>query len=595
MARLMLRNAVESLGHETLEACDGQQAWDMLVRTGADVVVSDWMMPGLEGPELCRRVRAQQDGSYTYFILLTTLADRRSALEGMEAGADDYLPKPLDVGELQLRLIAAQRITQLHKELLERDKHLRYLAGTDPLTGLPNRTLFLNHLEQGLARAERWPRPVGVLFLDLDNFKVINDSLGHQGGDLLLVEIARRIRGCVRDNDTVARLGGDEFTVLVEDIDGVEEATALAERVAVTLRQPVRLGEREIFVSASVGVALSRPGKDGPESLLRNADMAMYQAKANGKARHAVFDQSMEARALARLELETDLRHALERNEFRVYYQPITALADGHIAEMEALIRWQHPVRGMVSPDEFIPIAEETGLIVALGQWVLETACRQGATWREAYPQEAPVMSVNLSGRQFQHPSLVADIGHVLLQSGLAPSALKLEITESVIMHDAEATILALHELKQLGIQLAIDDFGTGYSSLSYLKRFRVDTLKVDRSFVHGLGQDSMDTAIVQSVVALAKALHLDVTAEGIETQAQRAELLALGCDRGQGYLFARPLPAAEMDMLLADHDSRPLATSRSLRNLGCPLQSTGSLSPSRTVHKTRPRRPVTS
>ena len=558
MARLMLRNAVESLGHETLEACDGQQAWDMLVQTGADVVVSDWMMPGLEGPELCRRVRAQQqDGSYTYFILLTTLADRRFALEGMEAGADDYLPKPLDVGELQLRLIAAERITQLHKELLERDKHLRYLAGTDPLTGLPNRTLFLNHLEQGLARAERWARPVGVLFLDLDNFKVINDSLGHQGGDLLLVEIARRIRGCVRDNDTVARLGGDEFTVLVEEIEGEDEATALAERVAVTLRQPVRLGEREIFVSASVGVALSRPGKDGPESLLRNADMAMYQAKANGKARHAVFDQSMEARALARLELETDLRHALERNEFRVFYQPITALADGHIAEMEALIRWEHPTRGMISPDEFIPIAEETGLIVALGQWVLEEACRQGATWREAYPQEPPIMSVNLSGRQFQHPSLVADIGHVLLQSGLAPSALKLEITESVVMQDAEATIVALHELKQLGIQLAIDDFGTGYSSLSYLKRFRVDTLKVDRSFVNGLGEDSMDTAIVQSVVALAKALHMDVTAEGIETQAQRAELLALGCDRGQGYLFARPLPPAEMNVLLADHESR--------------------------------------
>src|SRR6202521_643893 len=351
MARLMLRNAVESLGHETLEACDGQQAWDMLVQTGADVVVSDWMMPGLEGPELCRRVRAQQqDGSYTYFILLTTPADRRFALEGMEAGADDYLPKPLDVGELQLRLIAAQRITQLHKELLERDTHLRYLAGTDPLTGLPNRTLFLNHLEQGMARAERWARPVGVLFLDLDNFKVINDSLGHQGGDLLLVEIARRIRGCVRDNDTVARLGGDEFTVLVEDVEGEEEATALAERVAFTLRQPVRLGEREIFVSASVGVALSRPGKEGPESLLRNADMGMYQAKANGEARHAVFDQSMEARALARLELETDLRRALERNEFRVHYQPIMSLASGGIAGFEALVRWDRPGAGIVAP-----------------------------------------------------------------------------------------------------------------------------------------------------------------------------------------------------------------------------------------------------
>jgi diguanylate cyclase (GGDEF)-like protein len=557
MARLMMHNAVESLGHETLIASDGHQAWDMLTRTSVDVVVSDWMMPGLDGPELCRRVRAQADGRYTYFILLTTLADRRYALEGMEAGADDYLPKPLDIGELQLRMIAAQRITQLHKELLERDNHLRYLAGTDPLTGLLNRTLFLDHLEQALGRAEDSLRPVGVLFMDLDNFKVINDSLGHQGGDVLLVEIARRIRECVRDKDMVARLGGDEFTVLVEDVESEAEATALAERVAVTLRQPVRMGEREIFMSASVGVALSRPGRDGPESLLRNADMAMYQAKANGKARHAVFDQSMEARALARLELETDLRRALERNEFQVYYQPIMALAAGRIAEVEALVRWQHPVRGQISPDEFIPIAEETGLIVALGQWVLEQACCQAATWREAYPDESLVMSVNLSGRQFQQPSLVADIGQILQRSHLPAGALKLEITESVIMQDAEATILALRQLKDLGTQLAIDDFGTGYSSLSYLKRFPVDTLKVDRSFVKGLGLDSMDTAIVGTVVALARALNLDVTAEGIETPAQRAELLALGCDRGQGYLFSKPLPAAGIDQLLSDTSSR--------------------------------------
>jgi diguanylate cyclase (GGDEF)-like protein len=557
MARFMMINAVESLGHETLVASDGHQAWDMLVRTSVDVVVSDWMMPGLDGPELCRRVRAQADGSYTYFILLTTLADRRYALEGMEAGADDYLPKPLDIGELQLRLIAAQRITQLHKELLERDKHLRYLAETDPLTGLLNRTLFLDHLEQALARAERSQRPVGVLFMDLANFKVINDSLGHQGGDVLLLEIARRIRECVRDKDTVARLGGDEFTVLVEDIDGEDEATALAERLAVTLRQPVLMDERAVFISASVGVALSRPGRDGSESLLRNADMAMYQAKRNGKARHAVFDQSMEDRALARLELETDLRRALERDEFEVHYQPIMALAAGHIAEVEALVRWEHPLRGQISPDEFIPLAEETGLIVALGQWVLEQACCQAASWRETFPDDPLVMSVNLSGRQFQQSSLVADISQVLVRSRLPASALKLEITESVIMQDAEATILALCQLKRLGTRLAIDDFGTGYSSLSYLKRFPVDTLKVDRSFVKGLGHDSMDSAIVRSVVALAKALDLDVTAEGIETTAQRAELLALGCDRGQGYLFARPLPDAGIAALLAGSTSR--------------------------------------
>jgi EAL domain-containing protein (putative c-di-GMP-specific phosphodiesterase class I) len=347
-------------------------------------------------------------------------------------------------------------------------------------------------------------------------------------------------------------LGGDEFTILVEDVADVDEITGVAERVVEALRAPVTLDGREIFVTASLGIALSAPRQTTADELLRNADLAMYRAKAGGKARWEIYDASLETRARERLDIETDLRRGLEQGEFRVHYQPIISLASGEIVEAEALLRWEHPRRGLVSPDAFIPIAEETGLIVPLGQWVLEQACLQARQWQALYPNQAPlVMSVNLSARQFQHPGLVADIQRAVRDSRLDPALLKLEITESVLMQDVDATVATLHALKALGIQLAIDDFGTGYSSLSYLKRFPIDTLKIDRSFVSGLGQDAQDTAIVRSVVNLAKTLNLSVTGEGIETAAQHAQLIQLGCDLGQGYLFARPVPPQAVDDLL--------------------------------------------
>jgi diguanylate cyclase (GGDEF)-like protein/PAS domain S-box-containing protein len=441
-------------------------------------------------------------------------------------------------------------ITQ--RKAFERD--LQQLAFHDTLSGLPNRALFLDRLERALARADRYRRSIAVMFLDLDNFKVVNDSLGHEVGDQLLTAVAERLRSCLREEDTAARFGGDEMAVLLEEIMDEESVVEIARRISTAMAEPFILNGRELFASFSIGIALSTPGQDRADTLLRDSDLAMYRAKANGKAGFQVFDPSMTISAMERLELETDLRHALDRGELRVVYQPIMSLESGKVSELEALLRWDHPTRGLISPVQFIPLAEETGLIVQIGQWVLEDACNRTRAWHLSRPGEPLIaISVNLSARQFVQADLVETVARALFTSRLEPSCLKLEITESVLMRDVDGTIEKLWALKDLGVQLAVDDFGTGYSSLSYLKRFPVDTLKIDRSFVSGLGQDSNDTAIVRSVVALAKSLNLAVTGEGIETTEQLGQLQALGCDRGQGYLFAKPLSAAEIDDLLVE------------------------------------------
>ena len=390
------------------------------------------------------------------------------------------------------------------------------------------------------------------MFLDLDNFKLVNDSLGHQAGDKLLTEVAARLRACVRAQDTVARLSGDEFVVVLELLTGEEDALTVAKAITHQLNCPFVLDGREIVVTASIGIAVSDAGREHAESLVRDADVAMYRAKSDGRGRHVLFDPSMHTDSLARLELENDLRHALDHHELRVHYQPIVMMASGDVSEVEALVRWQHPTRGLVSPGEFIPIAEDTGMIIPLGMWVLEEACRQVAAWHVQFPAKPRLtLSVNLSPRQFQQPSLVEDVAAALRDSGLPASCLKLEITESVIMRDAEATIRTLWELKDLGLQLAVDDFGTGYSSLSYLKRLPLDVLKIDRSFVSGIGQSQEDTAIVHAIMALAKSLNLMVTGEGIETAEQAALLGEWGCDRGQGYLFSKPMDGQTAGALL--------------------------------------------
>ena len=450
----------------------------------------------------------------------------------------------------------AEEISRFPKRL----EQLTQQAFRDSLTELPNRALFMDRLSHGLTRAKRRHEHLAVLFLDLDRFKVINDTLGHAVGDQVLVEVSNRLSGAVRPGDTVARLGGDEFGLLLEDVADAETAEAVAERIEAELSKSLLFEGREVFITASIGIALSSARLGMPEEILRDADLAMYHAKAKGKARHEVFDSSMSASALDRMDLEMDLRSAISRHEFRLHYQPILRLDTGRITEVEALIRWQHAKRGLLQPDSFIGLTEETGLIVPIGQWVLTEACRQARVWQLEFPSAPPlVMSVNLSAKQFQNPSLVEEVTQALTESGLDAASLKLEITESVVMQDAPATLAKLQELKDLGIRLAIDDFGTGYSSLGYLKSFPVDTLKIDRSFVKGLSKDGNDSAIVRAVVTVAKSLNMDVTAEGVETDEQRVELKALGCDRGQGFLFARPADAEHMTPLLASSKSGAL------------------------------------
>jgi diguanylate cyclase (GGDEF)-like protein len=443
---------------------------------------------------------------------------------------------------------------------IRNEEELNHQALHDPLTGLPNRVLLVDRLALGLARLHRRPGTLAVLFVDVDQFKVINDSLGHDQGDRLLILMAERLRSAVRPGDTVARFGGDEFVVLCEDLAGQNEAIAIGERIREQAATPLLLDGRDYFVTVSTGIALTDSPDMPAADLLRDADSAMYQAKQTGRARSAVFAQSMRTRAVRRLDTELALRQAIAEGQLRVHYQPIVNLTTGRIDGVEALVRWEHPTNGMIMPDEFIPIAEETGLIVPLGEWVLGQSCRQTQAWRTEHPQLSRLgVSVNLSGRQIAQSDLITVVANVLSDTGLPPDRLVLEITESVLMADAEAAITVLRGLKSLGVRLSVDDFGTGYSSLSYLKKFPVDILKIDRSFIDGLGVEDDDSAIVQATINLAHSLGLTTVAEGTETPAQVRALTDLGCDKAQGYLFSRPLPAlALLETLLLSPVHRP-------------------------------------
>ena len=416
----------------------------------------------------------------------------------------------------------------------------------DPLTGLPNRVMLTDRLEQSLARVRRNARMFGVLFVDLDRFKAVNDTLGHTVGDQLLIEAAARIQAAVRETDTVARLGGDEFVVLCEDIDGIHHATHFAERIIAALRVPFRFGDDDTNVSASIGIALSADGTETADAILANADIAMYRAKDNGRSRYELFDETMQQWITTQAALETDLRQAVPRNELRLFCQPFIAADTGMIRGFEALVRWQRPGFGLVVPDEFIPIAEETGLIVDIGAWVLEQACHHAAGWARRWPEKRLGISVNLSSRQLLTGDIIDVVTGALERSGLDPTVLTLELTESTLIDDAVNAQALLRELRDLGCNLALDDFGTGYSSLTYLRAFPISILKIDKSFVRTIGTEREDTAIVAAVLALAKNLGLSVVAEGVETQEQLAVLVQLQCPYVQGYLFSRPRPLGE-------------------------------------------------
>ena len=445
----------------------------------------------------------------------------------------------------------------VHTDITERkraEEQLIHNALHDSLTGLPNRSLFLEHLRRCLGHSPRRRKTFAVIFLDFDGFKLINDSLGHMEGDRLLKLISLRLGSLLRGDDIVARLGGDEFTILLDDLTTAEDAYFVVERIKELFREPFTLGTREIFITASIGVALRDPKYKIPEEMLRDADIAMYRAKSQGKGLHETFNSDMHHEVSTRLRLETELRRALERDEFLVYYQPIIHIVTGEVLGFESLVRWRHPKRGIILPGEFIPAAEQTGLIVALGEWVLRESCRQLKSWHEQFPGNSELsISVNLSCKQFMQPDLVARIAKTLESTGLEPRFLKLEITESHVMENSDVAITIMNSLRELGVQLSIDDFGTGYSSLSYLQRLPINYLKIDRSFISLMDSNYENGEIVRAIIMLARNLKMQVIAEGIETEKQSQQLIDLNCTLGQGYYYSRPVDAATASDILRD------------------------------------------
>ncbi len=521
----------------------GSQAGCTLL-TGVPVVVEDW--------EIERRFEQPR------YAGRRTGAGLSVKIEGRSRGPFGVLviqsmkPRSFAAGDIDfLQALANVLADALERQAIE--DGIRERALHDSLTGLPNRVLFVDRLDHALARLGRREARAAILFLDIDHFKLVNDSLGHQVGDELLAAAAPRIKQALRGSDTVARFGGDEFGILLEDIASERDAIETAERIAAIFARPFVLSGSEHFVTTSIGIALAAGGERA-DDLIRDADAAMYRAKDRGRARYEVFDEGMRGRAMERLRVENDLRRALERDELRLEYQPVVSLTNFSIVGVEALLRWRHPERGEISPAEFVPIAEENGLIEPIGRWVLERACRQAAEWYQVRPDSAPInMSVNLSAVQVARRSLPDVVQSVLRATGLDPACLSLEITETVMVRDADGLGEVLHALKALGVRLVLDDFGTGYSSLSYLTRLPLDVLKVDRSFVDGLGSEPRDTAITETIIAMSRALSLDVVAEGVETSDHVRELSRLGCTLAQGFHFSRAVPADEITSALRE------------------------------------------
>ena len=489
-------------------------------------------------------------------VLVSTFVSRsiRKPLKDLKIGADAFAQ-----GDLSYRIPIARRdelgealemFNTMAAALEGGRENLEHQAFHDTLTGLPNRSLFQDRLAHALARQERDHKPLAVLLVDLDDFKTVNDSLGHAAGDELLKFVAAALGSVLRPADTAARLGGDEFAVLVEDMRGRKDALRVADRIIEALTDRIMIEDKEVFVHGSVGIAITY-GQESADDVLRNADVAMYAAKNQGKARYQVFDGAMHEGVMERLDLKTSLQRAIEGNQFVVHYQPLFELSSGRITSAEALVRWNHPERGLVLPGEFIPIAEETGLILEIGRFVLEEACRQLSWWQMNYDSDFSV-SVNLSGRQLQEADVVEQVRKGLAAGPVAGGSLTLELTESVLMNDTEGTIAKLTALRSLGVHLAIDDFGTGYSSLGYLRNFPIETIKIDRSFTQGVDQGPEDSALARAIIRLADTLGMKSVAEGVETQEQIEQLVALGCETGQGFVFAPALPPDELETMMA-------------------------------------------
>jgi predicted signal transduction protein with EAL and GGDEF domain len=569
--RLLTRQCLEAEGMIVVEAANGPETIDVFVRERPDLVFLDVEMPGMTGLEVCERIRQMPQGESIPIMIVTGSDDRKSIDQGFEAGATQYKTKPVNWSLLGRDVQYMLRASDAFNALKRQEDRLRYLAYYDPLTSLPNRRSFNEQLNRILKRSQRRNSNAALMFIDLDHFKRINDSIGHGRGDRLLVEIAKRLTLELREDDAInyfadsdaedgdddsgsteiARLGGDEFTVVLSDVENTTHVERVAKRILNTLSEPIALQSHNPVVTPSIGIAIfPHDGKD-PDTLVRNADTAMYVAKAEGRACYRFYDEEMNSRAVEQLKMEEELRDAMRNHQLELRYQPQVDCKTGEVVSMEALVRWKHPVRGMVSPMEFIPVAERTGQIIELGEWVMGEVARHCLYW-DSLGLKAFCICVNISPLQFNQGDLPQWIGEFLKKAKLSPERLELELTESAIMTDAETNIAKLRELKDVGLKLAVDDFGTGYSSLSYLKRFPIDTLKIDQSFVADL--DTADgAAIVDAIIALAKTLNLRVIAEGIEQEQQLHYLVDKECDLLQGYYFARPIYPEDVPAMLRE------------------------------------------
>jgi diguanylate cyclase (GGDEF)-like protein len=581
----LLSSILTKAGYEVRRAINGSTALMGVQSASPDMILLDINMPDMNGYEVCRKLK--QDPKYKEIpvIFISALDDGLDKVKAFSAGGIDYISKPFEMMEvlsrvenhLQIRAVRLklkhlnaeleQKVTErtaeltaakqaLEQENVERQTAqamLEHMAWHDPLTDLPNRAWLMVQLKLLFEKAQQETTyQFAVLFLDCDRFKVVNDSLGHMVGDQLLSQVAQRIKNCLPQNAKVARFGGDEFIILLETISHLDEAKILAERIQEELVAPLYIEPHEMYLSASIGIAMGSHEAKHPNDLVRNADIAMYRAKALGKARYYVFSQALYNDAQKRLQLETDLRRAIERQEFFLEYQPIISLKTNRIQGFEALVRWLHPTKGLIMPNDFIPVAEETGLIVPLGRWVLERACRQFHDWKPELDKVSTrklskdfslfKISVNLSVKQFSQPGLIESIDQVFRDTEFNGINLNLEITESALMDDPQAAGLLLNELRDRHIQIAIDDFGTGYSSLSYLHQFSVDTFKIDRSFTNRLGSKGDGLRIIEAMLLMAQSLDIKVVAEGVETSEQAFQLQQLGCDYAQGYWFSKPV-----------------------------------------------------
>ncbi len=538
--RLVIRHAMQQNGYHVIEASNGLEAVQFSIRQIPDLILMDAVMPEMDGFRATEEIRKIEACDDTPILMATSLDDDESIARAFNVGACDYITKPFNWSVLKHRV---RRMLQAANA----QRRIQHLSYHDALTGLPNRMLFMDRIDQAISRAQREEGQFALLFIDIDHFKVINDSMGHDAGDQLLNLISIRLREVLRKSDTVARLGGDEFTVIIESLQHPDDVIQITKNILSALDLPTEVNGTEVYVGGSIGIAMYPQDGENFGVLLKNADIAMYKAKDLGRNTFQFYASEMSHKAMQRLELENQIRTALKEDQFEVYYQPKVDLQNNKCIGVEALVRWNHPQRGLISPDDFVPLAEEIGLITQLDEWVMKAACLQFMQWKQqGYPLNN--LSVNISSRHFKEGNLIEYCTTLLEMTGIAPECLEIELTESALVDNYSNAKYILDKLHTMGLRIALDDFGTGYASMAYLKEFPFDTVKIDRSFIRDIPQDYEDAAIVTAMIQLSQALRLNIVAEGIETDQQRQFLYDNACGYGQGYLWSRPVSAADLN-----------------------------------------------